>query len=134
MKTGEIGWQSRKVSGVLLWPKTVSPESNLWHSLKPLLLPSQLWHFLEYEHFFAQGIPREQLPFQYRSIGISDEDRLMRKAMRFDRVVDFISKAKHSGNARACFYCVLATIWAFRPIEMGGKFSSITPKPGAIQT
>ncbi|MGB6874066.1 MAG: hypothetical protein WBE46_08065 [Dehalococcoidia bacterium] len=82
--------------------------------------------------FFAQGIPREQLPFQYRSIRISDEDCLMRKAMRFDRVADFISKGKHSGNARACFYGVLATIWAFRPIEMGGKFSSITPKRGAI--
>lgn len=69
--------------------------------------------------FKAQGIRKDDLPFEYDRIRVADEDRPKRKTLSYDKVKHFIYLIKASGNPKAGFYGSLITTYGFRPIELG---------------
>lgn len=69
--------------------------------------------------FKAQGIRRDDLPFEHDRIKVDEEDRPQRKTLPPEKVKHFIDLIKRSDSARAGFYGSLITTYGFRPIEMG---------------
>ena len=68
--------------------------------------------------FKAQGIHRDKLPFEHNKIRVDEEDRPKRRTYTYDKVKDFITHIRRSGDCKAAFYGALITTYGFRPIEL----------------
>ena len=69
--------------------------------------------------FKAQGVRRDDLPFELDRLRVSDEYQPDRKTLPLTKVRHFIDLIRRSDSPRAHFYGSLITLFGFRPIEMG---------------